>query len=85
MFKPGQKLSDLVKNMAVQNREGKDVAVSQLFKEKVGIVVLVRHFNCFLCRDQMKAINSQLGAFEEQQVQVSIVSCGQPSRIDSLA
>lgn len=75
-MKVGQKINSKLADLQLINKDGQKVRIKELHKNNMSLIVFVRHFNCFLCRDQMVAINRQLKNIEHDKLKVSIVSVG---------
>ena len=79
----GTTLSTEILETKIINNEGQKTSVNSLIKKKNQILVFVRHFNCFICRDQIVALNKKINQMDDK-YELNVIGCGKYTRINTL-
>lgn len=80
-----QKLSDAVLFSSVLDRNAKAVPFHSLLTAKKNLIVFVRHFNWYVCRDFVVALAPLPKLLESQSMRLIVIGCSPPQRISSFA
>lgn len=76
-------LSDAVGTLAVLDRAGNEVPLAPLWAERPVVLVLVRHFGCQFCREQVAELRHILSDIEAAGAELVIVGNGTPLMLDA--
>jgi peroxiredoxin len=63
----------------VQDQEGADVRLGDVWKDKPTILAFVRHFGCVFCREQVTELNREKAKIEGAGGQLVVVGSGTPN------
>ncbi|XP_064147189.1 peroxiredoxin-like 2C isoform X3 [Loxodonta africana] len=74
----GQSLADAVAELPVLDASGKRVAFGALFRERQAVVVFVRHFLCYICKEYVEDLAKIPKSFLEE-ANVTLIVIGQSS------
>lgn len=62
------------------------IPFEKLFADKRTLIIFSRHFNCYLCKEQMKSLAGlPWEVIEKSNIDVKVVGCGRARAISSFA
>jgi peroxiredoxin len=80
--KVNQRVPGALGTARVLERDGREVALESLWKERDALVVFVRHFACAGCSEHVTELGARLGELDALGVRTVLVGCGDPAHID---
>lgn len=75
-----EQVPEAVATARLQDTAGREHELRELWRERTGVLVFLRHFGCMLCREQAIEVHRERPAFQAKGSELHLIGPGSPEQ-----